>query len=313
MSELNKKVSVRKVKEDFNLIQVCGNDASLERWTIAPDINRPGLELSGFKEESELKRIVVVGRKEYVYINTLDYNTQRERFEFLTDAYTPCIIFTAGRKPQDALIDVANSKNFPVFIYEGETYQLISDLTVYLSSRLAPNDYIHGGLMNIYGVGVAIVGPSGIGKSELALDLIKKGHIFVADDVIDVTKINNELYGQAPDNLKKMLEVRGVGVIDVTVMFGGHCFLPRCSIAFVIKLVNYDEYQKSAPDRLNPLENTIEILGVKKPLLEIPITEGKSMSTIVETAVAKYIAKKQGVDTNELFKQRIYDEIASKE
>lgn len=313
MSELNKKVSVRKVKEDFNLIQVCGNDASLERWTIAPDINRPGLELSGFKEESELKRIVVVGRKEYVYINTLDYNTQRERFEFLTDAYTPCIIFTAGRKPQDALIDVANSKNFPVFIYEGETYQLISDLTVYLSSRLAPNDYIHGGLMNIYGVGVAIVGPSGIGKSELALDLIKKGHIFVADDVIDVAKINNELYGQAPDNLKKMLEVRGVGVVDVTVMFGGHCFLPRCSIAFVIKLVNYDEYQKSAPDRLNPLENTIEILGVKKPLLEIPITEGKSMSTIVETAVAKYIAKKQGVDTNELFKQRIYDEIANKE
>ena len=313
MSELNKKVSVRRVKEAFNLIQVCGDDSSLERWTIAPDINRPGLELSGFREESELKRIVVIGRKEYVYINTLDYETQKDRFGFLTDAYTPCIIFTAGRKPQDALIEVANSKNFPVFIYDGETYQLISDLTVYLSSRLAQNDYIHGGLMSIYGVGVAIVGSSGIGKSELELDLIKRGHIFVADDVIDVAKMNNELYGQSPDNLKKMIEVRGVGIVDVTVMFGAHCFLPRCSIAFVIKLVNYNEYQESNPDRLNPVENTIDILGVKKPILEIPVTEGKLMSSIVETAVAKYIAKKQGVDTNELFKQKIYDEIVSKE
>lgn len=312
MSELNKKVSVRKVKEAFNLIQVCGDDASLERWTIAPDINRPGLELSGFREESELKRIVVIGRKEYVYIDSLSYDVQKDRFGFLTDAYTPCIILTAGRKPHDALVEVANSKNFPVFIYEGETYQLASDLTVYLSSRLAQTDYIHGGLMNIYGVGVAIIGPSAIGKSELALDLIKRGHIFVADDVIEVAKINNELYGQAPDNLKKMLEVRGVGVVDVTIMFGGHCFLPRCSIAFVIKLVNYNEYLKSNSDRLNPLENTIDILGVKKPIIEIPVTEGKLISSIVETAVAKYIAKKQGIDTNELFKQRIFDEIANK-
>ena len=311
--ELNKKVSVRKIKEAFHLKQVCGDDSSLDRWTIAPDINRPGLELSGYREDTELKRVVIIGKKEYRYLETLSYEVQKDRFGFLTDSYTPCIIVTAHNKVPQALIDVATEKNFPVFEFNGETYQLTSDLTAYLSARLAPNDYIHGGLMNIYGVGVAIIGGSGIGKSELELDLIKRGHIFIADDVIDAYKINNELIGTAPDNLKKMLEVRGIGIVDVCMMFGGHVYLPRSPINFVIRLVNLSVYQKNNPNRLDPLENKIEILGVKKTLLEIPVTEGKSMSTIVETAVAKYIMNKQGIDTNEAFKQRIFDEINSKE
>ena len=313
MSELTKKVSVRKIKDAFNLNQVCGNDFSLERWTIAPDINRPGLELSGYKEEAELKRIVIIGNKEYKYIDTLDYYTQRDRFGFLTDIYTPCIIVTAGRKAHKALIDVASEKNFPVFEYPGQTYQLTSDLSAFLANELAATDFIHGGLMNIYGIGVAIFGDSGIGKSELALDLIKRGHIFVADDLLDVAKVNSELIGQAPNNLKKMLEVRGIGVIDVNIMFGGHSFLNKCRLDFGIKLVKLDDYQKSNPNRLDPLENRVDILGIKIPLLEIPVTEGKSMSTIVETAVDNYIMKKQGIDTNEIFKRRIMDEIANKE
>lgn len=312
MLELNKQVSVRKIKEAFNLIQVCGDDSSLDRWTIAPDINRPGLELSGYREESELKRIVVIGKKEHTYLDTLDYFTQRDRFGFLTDSYTPCIIITAGRKTPSALMDVAREKNFPVFEYEGETYRLTSDLTAFLSKHLAPSEYVNGGLMSIYGVGVAIMGKSGMGKSELQLDLIKRGHIFVADDIIDVSKINNELFGQAPDNLKRMLEVRGLGVIDVCTIFGGYCYLQSCPIEMVVKLIKYEDYQKSNPDRLNPLENSIDILGVNKPIIEIPITEGKLVSTIIETAVSKHIVSKQGIDTNEEFKQRIYDEIKNK-
>lgn len=313
MSELNKKVTVRKIKEAFNLTQVCGDDHSLDRWTIAPDINRPGLELTGYKEEGELKRVVVIGNKESRYISTLDYDTQKDRFGFLTDVYTPCIIITAGHKAPKALCDVACEKNFPVFEFAGQTYQITSDLTAFLSTKLAPTDSIHGGLMNIYGIGVAIFGDSGIGKSELALDLIKRGHIFVADDLLDVSRVNNDLIGEAPDNIKKMLEVRGIGIIDVNVMFGGHCFLKKCKLDFAIKLIKLDEYQKSNPNRLDPLENKIDILGIKIPILEIPVTEGKSMSTIVETAVADFIMKKQGVDTNEIFKQRIMNEISNKE
>lgn len=312
MKELSKKVSVKKIKEAFDLKQVCGNEESLNRWTIAPDINRPGLELSGYREITELKRIVIIGKKEYNYLETLDYNTQRDRFGFLTDSYTPCIIITADRRAPEALKAVAYEKNFPVFEYEGATYQLTADLISFLSKELAPSDYFHGGLMSIYGVGVMIVGPSGIGKSELELDLIKKGHIFVADDIVDVSRINNILIGQAPDNLKRMLEVRGLGIIDVAVMFGSFCYLPSCNIDFVIKLVNFNDYEKSNPDRLNPLENTVDMLGINKHIMEIPITEGKTISSIVETAVVKYIANKQGVDTNEIFKQKIYDEIKNK-
>ncbi|MBR3228045.1 MAG: HPr(Ser) kinase/phosphatase [Erysipelotrichaceae bacterium] len=298
----------------FGLKQVTGDDSSLDRWTIAPDINRPGLELSGYRVKTELKRIVIIGKKEYEYIeSTLDYNTQLDRFGFLTDSYTPCIIITSGNRIPPALFEVASDKNFPVFELDGETYQLTSDLTVYLASHLAPSDYIHGGLMSIYGVGVAIMGESGIGKSELALDLIKRGHIFVADDVINVSKVNNQLIGESPDNLKKMLEVRGIGIIDVNVLFGGHCYLSKCPIDFFIKLVSKDEYNRSNPNRLDPLENRIEILGVRKHIQENPVTEGKTMSAIIETAVTKYILGRQGIDTNEAFKHRIYEEIKNKE
>ena len=134
MADLNKKVEVRKIKEFFNLNQVCGNDESLNRWTIAPDINRPGLELSGYKDDFELKRVVIIGTKEQNYLKTLDYDTQLDRFDFLTDAYTPCIIVTNGFKTPAALLEVATRKNFPVFEFPGMTYELSTDLISFLSS-----------------------------------------------------------------------------------------------------------------------------------------------------------------------------------
>lgn len=312
MNKLNKQVKVAKIKERFKLRQVSGDEESLSRWTVAPDINRPGLELSGYRGEAELKRVVVIGKKEYTYINTLDYETQLDRFGFLTDSYTPCIIVTGGNKAHQALIDVASSKNFPVFEFDGETYQLSSDLVAYLSEKLAESDTLHAGMMNIYGTGVMIMGDSGIGKSELELDLIKRGHIFVADDLVEVTRLHNGILCQAPDNLSRMLEIRGLGVVDVNLIFGGHCFLKRCQLDFVIKLVSLKDYLESNPNRLDPSDNKIDILGIKKNYLEIPITEGKSMSAIVETAVTNYILKKQGFDSNALFKERIINEIKAK-
>lgn len=312
MADLTKKVEVRKIKEFFNLTQVCGNDESLNRWTIAPDINRPGLELAGFKDQFELKRVVIIGAKEQNYLKTLDYETQLDRFDFLTDAYTPCIIVTNNCKAPAPLMEVAARKNFPVFEFPGKTYELSTDLISYLSNKLADSDVVSGGLMSIYGTGVLITGDSGIGKSELELDLIKRGHIFVADDLVEISRVNKTIYGRAPENLKKMLEVRGIGVVDVNIMFGGHCFLEKCHVNFVINMVNRDQYLRLNPDRLNPNEKTIDLLGVEKPLLEIPVTEGKSMSTIIETAVTNYIMKKQGVDTNEDFKNNIFKEILEK-
>ena len=165
--ELNKRVYIRQIKEEFDLLQLSGNDESLDRWAIAPDINRPGLELSGYLESNDLKRVVILGTKEFEYMSKLDEEIQKQRFEIITDSYTPCIIMTEGFEEMETLMEVAQRKNFPVFKYEGKTYQLIVDLVTFLSEKLAPMDNLYGVMMSIYGRGIMITGKSGIGKSEL--------------------------------------------------------------------------------------------------------------------------------------------------
>lgn len=306
--ELNKRVYVRQLKQEFSFEQIAGDDESLNRWIIAPDINRPGLELSGYLESNDLKRVVVIGTKEYEYMSKLDDNTQKQRFEIITDSYTPCIILSEGCGKLPVLEELCRMRNFPLFKYEGKTYQLIVDLVSYLSEELAPTDNIFGVMMNIYGKGIIITGKSGIGKSELALDLISRGHMLVADDRVDVARVHTSLICQAPKLLKKMLEIRGLGIVDVTKLFGANTYLNKCQLDFVIKLVRLDEAIDN--DRLNPINETMDVLGLEVPMLVIPITEGKSLSVIIESAVTTYILKNQGVDSNEEFKKRLRDEIA---
>ena len=308
--ELNKRVYVRQIKEQLGLEQLTGNDDSLNRWAIAPDINRPGLELSGYLESNDLKRVVILGTKEFEYMSKFDYQTQRDRFEIITDSFTPCIIMSGEFYNMDSLLDLANQKNFPVFRYEGQTYQLIVDLVSFLSEKLAPSDNLYGVMMNIYGKGIMITGKSGIGKSELALDLINRGHMLVADDRVDVTRVHKSLLCTAPEILKRMLEIRGVGIVDVTRMFGANAYLNRCQLDFVIKLVKYDESMES--DRLNPINETFDVLGLEVPMLTIPITEGKSLSVIIESAVSNYLLTKLGFNSNEDFKARYRRELELK-
>lgn len=307
--ELNKRVYVRQIKEYFNFEQITGNDESLNRWVIAPDINRPGLELTGYLESNDLKRVVILGNKEYEYMSKLDYDTQKQRFEVITDSYTPCIVISENFNDMPSLTELATQKNFPIFKYDGKTYQLIVDLVSYLSEELAPTDNLYGVMVSVYGVGVMIVGKSGIGKSELALDLINHGHMLVADDRVDVARVHTTLICQAPKLLKRKLEIRGLGVVDVTRMFGANAFLNKSELDFVIKLVSFSEANEI--DRLNPVNEQIDILGVEKPMLTIPITEGKSLSVIIESVVSNYLLKKLGYDSNEEFKSE-YREVLIK-
>ena len=308
--ELNKRVYVRQIKEEFQLEQITGSDNSLNRWVIAPDINRPGLELSGYLESNDLKRVVILGTKEFEYMSKFDEDTQRQRFEIITDSFTPCIILSEGFEGLNSLKNLCYEKDFPLFKYEGKTYQLIVDLVSYLSERLGPTDNVYGVMMNIYGKGIMITGKSGIGKSELALDLINRGHMLVADDRIDVTRVHNSINCTAPNLLKRMLEIRGIGIVDVTRMFGANSYLNKCSLDFVIKLVNYNETMDS--DRLNPINDTIDILGLQIPMLTIPITEGKQLSVIIEAAVSTYLLNRLGFNSNEDFKRRYREELEEK-
>ena len=305
--ELDKRVYVKDIKKTFGLEQLTGDEESLNRWVIAPDVNRPGLELSGYLESNDLKRVVVIGTKEYEYMIKLDEYTQKQRFEIITDSYTPCVILSEGCGKLKVLEELCNYKNFPLFRYDGKTYQLIVDLVSYLSEELAPTDNLYGVMMNIYGTGVMITGKSGIGKSEVALDLISRGHMLVADDRVDVSRVHNDIICRAPSLLRKMLEIRGLGVVDVTKLFGANTYLNRCELDFVIELVKLDETM--GKDRLNPVTQTLDVLGLEVPMLVVPITEGKSLSVIIESAVITHILKKQGVDTNEEFKERFRQEI----
>jgi len=305
--ELDKRVYVRQIKEYFDLKQITGDDSSLNRWIIAPDVNRPGLELSGYLESNDLKRVVVIGTKEYEYMCKLDPTTQKSRFEIITDSYTPCIILSEGCGNLPVLEELCMYKDFPLFRYEGKTYQLIVDLVNYLSEELAPTDNLYGVMMNIYGKGVMISGKSGIGKSEVALDLISRGHMLVADDRVDVARVHNDIICQAPKLLKRMLEIRGLGIVDVTKLFGANTYLNKCELDFIINLVKLDEVVEK--DRLNPLNEKFDVLGLDIPMLTIPVTEGKSLSVIIESAVITHILKRQGFDSNEEFKQAIKEEI----
>lgn len=310
--ELKKKVSVKQIKDYFHLKQLSGDENSLKRWVIAPDVNRPGLELAGEKIDTDLKRVVLIGNKEIDYLKTIDYNTQKERFDYLTDKYTPCIIVTANLKAPKSLLDVAKSKNFPVFAEKSKTYAFFTELVAFLSDKLAPTISVHGTMMNIYGKGVLITGKSGIGKSELALDLINRGHMMIADDLVDLAHINNYIKCSAPENIKGMLEVRGIGIIDIKRTFGGHAFLDNCGLDFIINLVTNDEYNKHNNDRLNPTSKKEKIFDNTFCKLEIPMTIGKTMSIIIETAVTDFILKQDGFDSNETFKENIKKQIMNK-
>lgn len=303
--ELDGKVFVKDLKETFNLLQVSGDEESLKRWIIVPDVNRPGLELSGYVRSNDLKRVNILGNKELEYLKAIENSeTLSARYNTITDAYTPCIIISEGNECPSKLLEIAQAKNFPIFISQDKTYRLVVQLIAYLDEKLAPNDTFHGVMMNIYGIGVMLKGESGIGKSELALELIKRGHMLVADDRVDIYRVHNDLICRAPELLENVLELRGVGVIDVTYLYGTTSTLKQTNLDLIIELVPFDANRIT--DRIGANDRkTINILGLDKPLMEIPVKEGRSMGVIVESAVANYRLIMNGVDTAKMFEEKV--------
>lgn len=308
MENFEGKVRIREIKDYFNFNVICGNEEALDRWVIVPDVNRPGLELAGFYKHTEPKRIVIIGDKEQAYIETLEEHVLRERFEFLTDAYTPCIIITRNRQCHPLLMEIAQHRNFPILQTELPTFRCMVDLISFLDEKLADTDSLHGVLVNVYGIGVLLSGESGMGKSEIALELIKKGHVLVADDRVDVFRIHNSLVGQPHELLQGMLEIRGIGVIDVGKMFGASAILDKTKIDLVIYLQKFDS--KIEFDRLGiEDERFMDILGVHVPKLDLPVKEGRSMGVLVESAVTNFRLKQIGFNSAKEFEKRVLENI----
>lgn len=301
-------VKVRTLVENFDFIQITGDDASLERPIVIADTNRPGLELAGYFENSQQKRLVILGDKEIAYIATMSVHKQRKSFDFITNEQTPAIIVTKGHKCPDVLKRYAKRKNFPIFLSSSPTYRLIVDIVAFLDEQLATSMCIHGGLLSIYGKGVLIRGESGMGKSEIALELIKRGHLLVADDRVDCYRIHNKIVGKAPELLREMLEIRGIGVINVSRMFGVSSVLPKAEINFQVNLEPWKADQDY--DRVGIEEKKHEnILGIDIPKIVVPVREGRSMAVIIESAVTNYMLSVMGMDSAKEFEQCVLDYI----
>lgn len=302
-------VPVSKLTEAFDLEQITGNVKSLERQISIPDTNRPGLELAGFFENSQRRRLVVLGDKEIAYIQTMSAAKQRKSFDFITSEDTPAIIITKSHECPPILRRCAKRKNFPIFLSSYPTYRLIVDIIAFLDEQLAVSESVHGGLLSIYGKGVLIRGESGMGKSEIALELIKRGHLLVADDRVDCYRIHNKIVGKSPELLRDMLEIRGIGVINVARMFGVSSVLPKTEINFEVLLEAWDKDRDY--DRVGIEEKKHEcILGVDIPKIVVPVREGRSMAVVIEAAVTNFMLNEMGMNSAKEFEKRVLDYIA---
>jgi HPr kinase/phosphorylase len=303
-----KKVKVSELVQQFALEIVSGEDG-LKRGITVDDLYRPGLEMAGYFHYHPIERVQILGKTELAFLKTLDSTDRNERLERFCDIETPCIIVTRGLEiPQD-LIDQATLKNIPLLRSNSPTTYLISRITNFLERRLAPTATIHGVLVDIYGVGMLITGSSGIGKSETALELVKRGHRLVADDAVEIKQTSDgQLYGSAPELIRHLLEIRGLGIINVMTLFGAGAVRTAKSISVVIKLENWQADKQY--DRLGLDEEMTRIIDTDVPLVTVPVRPGRNLAVIIEVAAMNFRLKRMGYNAALQFTNKLTETIS---
>lgn len=281
-------------------LTVVDTNCSLNRPVKVPDINRPGLALAGYLQHFDEERIQVIGTTEIAFLSTLNENLAEERWLAFINLRFPGLIITRSIEIPERWLELAASRQLPILRTHLATTRFIAQLTNYLEHKLAPSTTIHAVLVDVHGVGTLIIGESGIGKSETALDLIKRGHRLVADDAVDVIcSDENVLTGTAPEVLRHVIEVRGLGILNVKALFGIGAVRPSQKINLVIQLEEWVEGK--AYDRLGLEEERHEILGVGLPCKTIPVRPGRNLSNIIEVAAMNYRLNKSGYNAVEDF------------
>lgn len=268
-----------------------------------PDVNRPALQLTGFFDHFDSERVQIIGNVEYAYIQTLSEERKSEIYEKLLKNQIPCIIFSKNLLPEEILLQKAEEKQIPIFATDKPTSSFMAELIRWMNVKLAPCISIHGVLVDVYGVGVLIMGESGIGKSEAALELIKRGHRLVTDDVVEIRKVSDDtLVGSAPDITRHFIELRGIGIVDVKSMFGVQSVRETQNIDLVITLEDWSREKEY--DRLGLEETYTEFLGNKVVCHNIPIRPGRNLAIIVESAAVNHRQKQMGYNAaQELYKR----------
>ena len=272
----------------------CLIPSSKTEWDIrTPDLNRPGMQFCGFYEFFAFERPQLIGKAEMAYLEKQTPERRREILETYFRYPIPCVIICRNLTPPPEFLEAAGNHDVPVYISPMVTSKFTALAINYLNRRLAPHMTRHGVLLDVYGVGVFLSGKSGVGKSEAALELIKRGHQLVADDVVDICRISDDrLIGTCPEKIRHLMEIRGIGVIDVKAMYGIGAVALSKSIDLIIELESWDENKPY--DRIGIQDDSIEIMGVRVPHQLMPIKPGRNLAIIVEVAARNLSLKKTG-------------------
>lgn len=286
-------ISVVKIAENFQLEEIYLPENGQSILVSATDVNRPGLQMVGFFDYFDEERIQILGKVEYTYLSKLTNEKRALVLENLFSRKIPMVVMTRGMQIFPEIMTAAEKYGVCVFRTEMETSQFMSALISYLNVQLAPRRTRHGVLVEVYGEGVLIMGESGVGKSETAIELVKRGHRLVADDAVEIKRVSEKtLVGTSPDVIRHFIELRGIGIIDVKEIFGMGAVKDTENINLIIHLEKWNENKQY--DRLGLVEEFTNIMGINVPSLTVPVKLGRNLAVIVEVAAMNNRQKRMG-------------------
>ena len=298
------RIALQEIIDAMQLVNLTPELALDDVYVDSTEVNRPALQLAGYYDYFDEHRIQVIGKVEFSYLETMPEEFVMQAYERLFRHHIPCVIFTRGYEVPPEIVTLALKYQMPLLSTEMNTSKLLARLMRLLEVRLAPMIAIHGVLVDVYGEGVLILGESGLGKSEAALELVKRGHRMVADDAVELRRLSeNELVGSAPEMTKNLMELRGIGVVDVKALYGVQSVKDEMAVSMVIRLKYMQREERF--DRLGGSEEYVEYLGNKLPCFTVPVSPGRNVAVIVETAAVNFRQKRMGYDAMEELQRRL--------
>lgn len=297
-------VTLREVIDDFQLEIVSGHNTIDDIAITTSDINRPGLQLTGYMENSGNDRIQIVGMVETSYMEGMSSEDRYKNLEEFFKLGFPCVVVTRGLDVFEEMICVSSQYQIPILRTKDITSNFVSGLIKYLNVQLAPRIVRHGVMVEVYGEGILILGESGVGKSETAMELVKRGHRLIADDVVEIRRVSDTtLLGTAPDIIRHFVEIRGIGILDVKNLYGMGAVKVQETVNLIIHLELWDK--NKSYDRLGIDEEYTDILGIRVPSLTIPVRPGRNLAIIVELAAMNNRQKSMGYNAAKVLNERI--------
>ena len=302
------KVSLCKIIKEFNLTQI-NETKDIEKIMVSSnEVNRTGLPLTGFFDYFDNNRLQIIGNVETAYLSTLSEEKIREAMEMLFKNDIPAMIVSRDIEPSPVIVEVANKYNTPLLRTKLSTSRFVSALIAFLNVELAPRETRHGVLVEVYGEGILLLADSGVGKSEAAVELVKRGHRLIADDAVEIRKVSDKtLVGTAPKIIKHFIEIRGIGIVDVKNIFGVGAVKDSEKIDLVINLENWQP--KKQYDRLGLKTEYTEILGLEVPSLTVPVKPGRNLAVIIEVAAMNNRQKRMGYNAAQALNDRLMNSV----